>query len=252
MREKRPVIYMIYHKDSLKAYVGKTVDFYTRIGAHKSALQRKERCAKTSNPYLYAAVQKYGWDAFAVEILEEFDSIDENLIKERELHWMVFHKTTEPEYGYNLRMDSSSKMITHPSTIEKLKVAMKGSSNPNYGNKWSSEQRKNMSEIAQWRYVIGVASTEDSRAAISKASKRTWSDLEKRKNMGRGVSLAKRKYNFFQYTRQGELVGIYDSIEDIVLRNPGFKWQNIYSVCSGHKPTYMNHVWKKIQKETSI
>jgi hypothetical protein len=37
----------------------------------------------------------------------------------------------------------------------------------------------------------------------------------------------------------------YLEIRIIIKANPNFKWQNIYSVCNGYKPTYMGFIWKK-------
>lgn len=38
------------------------------------------------------------------------------------------------------------------------------------------------------------------------------------------------------------------SVKAIVEANPGYKWQNIYNVCHGHKPSYMGFTWRQIPK----
>ena len=66
--------------------------------------------------------------------------------------------------------------------------------------------------------------------------------------MRKKVSIAVKKYRFQQYTRDGEFIREWESVKEIVAENPGYKWQNIYSVCNGYKKTYMGFVWKKVLK----
>lgn len=42
-----------------------------------------------------------------------------------------------------------------------------------------------------------------------------------------------------------DYIKTFDSVEDIILENPSYKWQNIYSVCNGYKKSYMGYIWKK-------
>ena len=66
--------------------------------------------------------------------------------------------------------------------------------------------------------------------------------------MAQKVKLSKQKFNFDQYTRDGEFIRRWDSVEQIISENPGWKWQNIYAACSKYKPTYHNFVWEKVLK----
>ena len=45
---------------------------------------------------------------------------DENIIKEREMFWMIFYKSCDRNFGYNLRMDSSTNIIVHEETRKKF------------------------------------------------------------------------------------------------------------------------------------
>lgn len=51
---------------------------------------------------------------------------------------MKIYNSTDRNYGYNLRMDSSTKMIVHEETKKLFKQRI-GNKNPNFGNKWSNE-----------------------------------------------------------------------------------------------------------------
>jgi len=37
------------------------------------------------------------------------------------------------------------------------------------------------------------------------------------------------------------------SVEEIIKFNPNYKWQNIYAVCNGYKPTMYGYIWCKIK-----
>ena len=75
-------------------------------------------------------------------------------------------------------------------------------------------------------------------------------DCEKIKSMSIAVSNAKKKKNCFdQLSRDGVFIKTWDSVEDILNANPNWKWQNIYSVCNGYKPTYMSFKWVKREKQ---
>lgn len=63
--------------------------------------------------------------------------------------------------------------------------------------------------------------------------------------MAKKVSKAKRLYDFEQYSKDGVLLKVWESVEDIISENPDYKWQNIYSVCNGYKKSYRGFIWKK-------
>jgi hypothetical protein len=157
----------------------------------------------------------------------------------------MFYNTAHSDFGYNLRLDSSTGCITSDDTRKLQSIVQSGTKNGNYGHKWSKEQKENMSTIAKERHSRADIYNDEWRKKISENSTRTWSDLDKRKKMAIKLKIAKRKYLFEQYSRAGELIRIWDSVDDIILQNPTYKWQNIYSVCNGYKPTYMNFIWKK-------
>lgn len=238
-------IYAIVCLENGKVYVGKSINVRARLMSHKCALRSKTRRKKHTNRRLYEDVQKFGWECFECYVLEEFDSIDEDLIASRELHWMKHLNATDRNQGYNLRLDSETKMITHEDTRKLLRVAMSGENNPNYANYWNDDQKRRMSEIAKERHSRGIYKTERILKMRSETSRNTWKDPEKKRKMAKKVSEKRRVYNFLQYTRDGDFVRKWESVEDIINSNPGYKWQNIYSVCNGYKPTYMGYVWKK-------
>lgn len=237
-------IYSITNKVDGKIYIGKSINIESRFCQHRNLLKRSER-SRSTNRHLFNAVKKHGEYAFNYEILQAFDDVDEVLIAEAELYWMTVFNSTNREFGYNLRRDSSTKMIVHPETRELQSKNFKGERNPNYGNVWTDEMKKNASSIAIDRHASGKFYGEEWRSKISVASTNMWKDEGRKSEMAKKVKVSKRKYIFHQYDKQGNKIKTYQSVDQIVEENPGFKWQNIYSVCNGYKKSYMSYVWVK-------
>lgn len=238
-------IYCIKHIESGKRYIGKSVCIERRIYTHKSKLTKPVRDPKQTNRHLYNAVQLYGWGSFEVEVLESFDVVDQDELSVAELKWIDFYGTCNRENGYNLRRDSSTPNIVNEETRLIISENNKGSKNGNYGNYWGDDQKSNMSEIAKQRHMSGKFYGDEWRQKISEASSKMWEDTTKKRAMAKKVAKAKQKYKFYQFTKTGELIREWDSVEEIITNNQGYKWQNIYSVCNGYKKSYMGYVWKK-------
>lgn len=241
-------IYAIRHSDSGKVYIGKSGNIEHRFWAHRYYLQKVPRSETHTNRHLWNAVQKYGISAFQFKILEIFPAIDEALIAERELFWMDMHNSCDRKHGYNLRRDSSTGMVVHPETLLMRSVFSLGRANPNYGNKWEDWQRERMSMQVKERHKLGIGYNDEWRAKLSVTSSNIWKDEAKKKRMAEKVSVKKQKYDFDQYSRDGQFIRRWSSVKEIVEHNPTYKWQNIYNVCHGHKPTYKGFVWKQVPK----
>lgn len=113
-------IYVITNLVNQKKYVGKTKCFGSRIYGHSSTFNTLSK--KSINQYLIDSVKKHGKDLFFFTILEEC-SIEDCL--EKELYWIKKLNTIDKNIGYNLRMDSSTKMIVHESTKVKNSIHSK-------------------------------------------------------------------------------------------------------------------------------
>lgn len=239
-------IYAIIHSKSGKRYIGKSLNVERRLIDHKTNLISDSYKPKSVNRHLYSAVQKYGWCAFHTEVIETFEKVDEVLISKRELFWIDHFNTTNRSKGYNLRRDSSTSMIVHAETRKRLSKAFKGAGNPNYGNTWSDQKKKQMSEIKKAQHASGVVYGDDWKKQQSVSISQMWkTNLVAKSAMALKISKLKQKYAFVQLTTTGEIVKKWNTVKEIVAANDGYKWQNIYSVCNGYKPTYMGYVWKK-------
>jgi group I intron endonuclease len=113
-------IYKITNKIDDKVYIGKTKNFKKRWQQyHYDYTNRRSR---SLNSYIMNAMLKYGLESFEFSIVE-LCAIGE--CSKRELYWMDFYDSCNLNKGYNLRRDSSSGMITHPSTSIKISLRLK-------------------------------------------------------------------------------------------------------------------------------
>ena len=166
--EKTGVIYRIYHRESMKSYVGKSVDPERRICDHLGG--------RSSSPALRNAIKKYGKDAFCVEILES--DVQEAILSKMEILHIRFFNCKAP-YGYNLTDggEGISGLQFSLETRQKMSESLKGIPAWNKGKTgvYSDETRQKMSEskkgIPAWnRGKTGVYSDETLRK-ISESKK---------------------------------------------------------------------------------
>jgi len=118
--KNRPCIYAIINKMNGKIYIGKTSCIYKRCYQYLNAFKKNDN--NKINSFLLNAFNKYGIENFEMSPIE-FCSIEDTSI--RELHWMCELQTTKGSKGYNLRLDSSTGMVTHAKTSEKISKNLK-------------------------------------------------------------------------------------------------------------------------------
>lgn len=206
-------IYLIRNLINGKVYIGKSTDIYRRIVSHISSLNLEK--LSNENEHLINSWKKYGKELFEYIILEECSF---ELLKEKELFYIQKYNSLDRNFGYNFRLDSESGMIPLESTRNKYSIAQK----KRFENK-------------------------EEREKISRTFKLFWeNNPEIKERMRKKVKEARlKKYKFIQLDREENIIEIFNSVEDIIRKYPHFKWQNIYAVCNGYKPTIYGYKWKK-------
>lgn len=127
------------------------------IGITKNTLKQragKEGKGYINNKYFYNAIKKYGWDNIKHEIL--YDGLEETQAKLMEISLIHYHKSNDPEYGYNITAGGEGGFGNHkPKTEEhrlnlskagKEKHPHTGSNNPMYNKHQSEETKKKISD----------------------------------------------------------------------------------------------------------
>ena len=180
-------IYRIYHQQSGRSYVGKSVNIRKRAKAH--FLPKDTGC------YISKSISKHGKNAFAWEVLE---LCSEDNLEIREAHWIAALDCMVP-HGYNLTPgDSHSrhtvetrrkiseahqgkrKSESHRRNLakaqkgkrlskaqcEKMSEMFSGAGNPFYGKKHTAETRQKIAEHNKKRVV-----SEETRQKLSMSRK---------------------------------------------------------------------------------
>ena len=137
----RSGIYGIRNLTNNKIYVGKTKCMYRRCRQY--AYDFKNRSIGHINNYLYNAMQKVGIENFELFPLEFCDL---NIINSKELDWIIQLRSTNKKYGYNLRLDSSTGMITNESTSKKISRNLRAQWASGIRDKHSKKLKKKWSE----------------------------------------------------------------------------------------------------------
>lgn len=208
-------IYCIQNIVNNKVYIGKSINIYRRIKNHIGSLNMNFR--KHENEYLINSWNKYGRKNFKYFVLEYLE-INEKLLEERELYWIKQYDSLNRLKGYNLRTDINSKCIV------------------------SERTRKKCSERNILRF-----SKQEERDKTSVRIKEFWKNNPNIKvEMAKKVKDTKlKKWRFFKMNENNDILETFDSVEEIIEKNPTYKWQNIYSVCNGYKKRIYGFKWKK-------
>ena len=241
-------IYAIRNKIDGKVYIGKSSDMEKRIKNHKKLLTLDSRNTRQTNRFLWNAVKLHGIDNFEFIALETLDTLDDAVLADCEIKWMDYYNSCDRDCGYNLRRDSSTKTEVHQDTKILISEMNKGENNPNYGNKWTEEQKRNMSNIKRKQFEDGLydwVKTDKWRKAKSEISSALWKDEEKKRAMAAKVADSRSTLRFFQYDKNtSELVAVWKSMNEILTAHPDYHRVAIYSVCNGHKKSYKGFIWK--------
>lgn len=89
-------IYRIRNTVNNKLYVGKAIKVKMRWKyGHINPLKKNSH----DNKHLQSSWNKYKEENFVFEIIEEID--DELMLNEREIYWIAYYKSSDPNYGYN-------------------------------------------------------------------------------------------------------------------------------------------------------
>lgn len=92
-------IYCIKNIENNKRYVGSAVNLFKRLRRHNRELVYQYH----PNEHLLKSYNKYGKDAFEVEILEQFDIIEYTELLKIEDNYIIQWKLCDPKFGYNKR-----------------------------------------------------------------------------------------------------------------------------------------------------
>ncbi len=91
-------VYKLTNKFNSKIYIGKSNNLYQRMIDHKKA---------KGSQRLYYSIRKHGWNNFEVEILAEFDQVDNLELLALETAFIEFYNSLNKQIGYNICLFAS-------------------------------------------------------------------------------------------------------------------------------------------------
>jgi group I intron endonuclease len=229
-------VYVITNKENEKQYVGVTTKGYeNRFKQHKLFARKRH---KTSA--LYSAINKYGEDAFCVDLIADCASFDE--MNAAEVHFIEKMNTLSPN-GYNLTSGGDAGVF---SDELKAKCSLVRAGEKPHENTvkaitalWADPERKE-----EQRKLIskGMAKSERSKAAQEKQKGRP-------KTKEHIAALRKAKAKPVECLSNGM---IFDAIVDAVkwLNSIGFEkasHSKIIRACKSEEYTAYGYKWKRIE-----
>lgn len=138
-------IYLLVNRINGKKYVGKTVRLNRRLSDHRTG---------QSKFAIGAAIKKYGFDNFDVQILNS-EIRDHDELCELERKWIAHHQSNSPGLGYNLTIGGEG-IIGRKYPV--------GPDHPGYGKPRSEETKLKIRLLK-----IGKKATEATRQKLSRA-----------------------------------------------------------------------------------
>lgn len=114
-------IYCHVNKFNGKRYVGQTKQ--TLLQRWKTHIYAAFNAKSKNSKYVFpCAIRKYGKDGWSHEVLEVCATIEEANLAE--VKWILFHKTTDREFGYNTEAGGGSEGSRSEETRSKIAAAL--------------------------------------------------------------------------------------------------------------------------------
>jgi group I intron endonuclease len=224
-------IYLLKNNVNGKIYIGKANNISRRISRHRSTEFSKNQ----RNTKICKAIRKYGWENFTVEILESFESIDNETLLRKESEWIK--KLKAIENGYNILAYHTDWTGNEHTEETKQKMSLNhadysGKNHPRFGMKHSEESKRKMSKTRMGMYkkesnpFWGKTHSKEVKQKISQFSKsRDWSWKNK----------SVKQINI----TSGEVIRIWPSIKSTGV-------SNVACVCRGRQKTAGGFKWEYV------
>jgi group I intron endonuclease len=203
------------HKNKIngKRYIGITMQ--------KPEVRWKRGSTYKGNQYFYRAIEKYGWDGFEHNILEDNLTKEEALEAERK--YIAQFKSAEREYGYNIGLGGEGQFSFSEHTREAMRQAgIKRAKRPG--------EKERRTEAGKRQFATEEAREKDRQAQIQYNMEHP----EKRLILAKPVN---------QYTLDGRFIKRWDCIADIRKEYGSFNASVPQATKRGRKTSH-GYMWR--------
>lgn len=247
-------VYM-YTSPSGKHYVGRTCNSQTvRAGSNGD---NYKGCT-----VFWRAIQKYGWENFKYEVLE--DDIPSNEIDKRECYWISYYHSSANENGYNLIIPDDELDKTYSlETLQKMSESHLGHEPWNKGKKnvYSKESLEQMSESHK-KGNCGLTKKQKAEKARIKRASEVKHNLTKEEIRQRARERFFGEYNpneklgyqvmpVSQFDLNGNYIKTFKSTV-MASESTGIPKYEIRRCCRGEKSITGEFQWCDVGKESTI
>lgn len=219
-------IYLRTNLTNGKQYVGQTTNWEEREYGWKTR-------QKYSGGAIDNARNKYGLENFKTEVLKECSTQDELNYWEQ---YYIKELNTKVPNGYNITDGGGgmSGFKHRQEDIEKISNAMKGDKNHFYSKHHTDETKKRISEANKGirNGMFGKHLSEEAKIKLSESMK------------GRHIPHPKSRKKVYQYTLDGKLVKVWDSLKECC-QSEGINSGGLSQCFSGALKTYKGYKWSK-------
>ena len=212
-------VYCIINNVNNMCYIGSTKNIYRRILTHKHNLIFE--CKNHTNPNLLIDWNKYGGENFDYKVLE-YAKKDTDILIEKEGIWISKFLFENKNNLYNISHLDNGKIIVSDDTRCKL-------SNIQIKRYKSDDERNKMSIFS-----INMWKNKDIKNTI----------IEKNTEYTKIIKFDK---------ISNEIIETYSSFNDVLIKNPKYNWNFIYTVATGRKKgSAYGYNWKAFKTEDIV
>lgn len=233
-------VYAHINKANKKKYIG--------ITSRSVEIRWKKGKGYSDKLPIGRAFVKYGWDNFYHVIL--FTNLSENMAKQIEKHLIMIWKTQDERYGYNITSGGDGTAGWHPSEETKKRISKSatnqkrfGNKNPNYGHKWSKEQRMVASQKHKRENLSKETLEKMSLAARNKTGDKNPFYGKHHSDETKQILSEIRKRAVLMYDINNNLIAEFDSIKGAAELTDVNK-VGISNCCRGKTKTSGGYIWK--------
>lgn len=213
-------IYKITNTVNGKVYIGQSVDIEQRFADEI----KKQRV----NKHLKNAFNKYGIDNFTFETLLECPT---NQLNDEERRFIAQYDSANPAHGYNRTHGGKNAYAWSKYAA----LDMRGEKNPFYGRKHTPATIKKLSEIS----------------SILNKGRKHREDTKRKQAISKIGGKNPNAQRVYQYTKDSELIGCYDSISVAALAT-GIGSSTISNCVSGISQSAGGYIWSKTKLESPV